>query len=119
MPHYTSRELALKAGIPYITLQEWIRTRKLGTPKFVRHGVRLKQVWTQSDLKFILWFRGQLESTPRKAPKKSSVLRGHHGSDRPRAIPEVLKKSPHHKLSSEGGKMIKRATVHADRREFD
>jgi excisionase family DNA binding protein len=47
---YTTEEAAAKVGISRVTLQVWIKAKKITPPKPTLDGARSKRLWTASDV---------------------------------------------------------------------
>jgi DNA-binding transcriptional MerR regulator len=47
---YTTEQAAAKAGISRVTLQAWIKARKITPPQPTLDGARSKRLWTASDV---------------------------------------------------------------------
>ena len=47
---YTTEDAAAKVGISRVTLQAWIKAKKITPPKPTLDGARSKRLWTASDI---------------------------------------------------------------------
>ena len=57
---YTTEEAAAKVGISRVTLQAWIKAKKITPPKPTLDGARSKRLWTASDVASLRATRKQI-----------------------------------------------------------
>ena len=50
MRRYTTNEAATKLGVHRVTLQRWIRDRKIMAPEVQKVGVLKFRLWTAADI---------------------------------------------------------------------
>jgi DNA-binding transcriptional MerR regulator len=67
---YTTKQAAEKAGITRVTLQAWIKAKKITPPKPTLEGAKAKRLWTESALSRLRAVKERIYWKVQGRPKK-------------------------------------------------
>jgi predicted site-specific integrase-resolvase len=59
MNHYSTKQVAVKAGISRATLERWLATGKFSGPRTAQVGLATVRYWTDSDVARVVVYKGR------------------------------------------------------------